>query len=272
VFNSPLSAFVEWLWYYDDLFMDHDREHVLPDGTFELVINLEERPRKLFTSEEAQGYRTFRRAWLSGAHSSYLVIDVLNGASMMGAHFRPGGIAALLGFPSDQLAAQVVELDDVWGLEAWAWRDRLMEAPEPKAKFKVLETWLLERLNAPERSDISARRVASALRQFNDQPEFPDIRGTAEGLNISHKHLIQEFRKTTGLAPKLYCRIQRFQRVLAEINRRKQIEWASIAVSCGYFDQAHFIRDFTAFSGLNPSAYIRHRLDYPGFIRAAEEG
>jgi len=270
--GPPLSAFVEWLWYYDDLFMDHDREHVLPDATFELVINLENRPRKLFTSEESQGYRAFRRAWLSGAHSSYLVIDVLNGASMMGAHFRAGGVAALLCFPADELAGRVVELDEVWGLEAWVWRDRLMAAPDPKAKFKILESWLLERLKAPEPSNISARRVISALSQFNQQVEFPHISSTAESLNISHKHLIREFRKVTGLTPKLYCRIQRFQRVLSEINRRKEIEWASIAVGCGYFDQAHFIRDFTAFSGINPSAYIRHRLDYPGFIRAADEG
>jgi len=35
--DPPLSAFIDWLWYYDDLFMDHDRENVLPDGTFELV-------------------------------------------------------------------------------------------------------------------------------------------------------------------------------------------------------------------------------------------
>jgi methylphosphotriester-DNA--protein-cysteine methyltransferase len=119
--------------------------------------------------------------------------------------------------------------------------------------------------------DVRARRVAQAMREFDRQQEFPDMRATADALNISHKHFIEDFRRVTGLTPKLYCRIQRFQRVLSAIKSCKEIEWAAVAVNCGYFDQAHFIGDFTAFSGVNPSAYIRHRLDYPGFIRASDE-
>ena len=268
----PLSAFVEWFWYYDDLSTDHSREHVLPDGTFELVINLAGPPRRLFAQENVQSYRSFKRAWLSGAQSGYLVIDVINKSSMMGVHFRPGGIAAFAGFPSHELKDQVVELDHIWGIEAWDWHEQLQAARGPAAKFAVLEAWLLERLRGTPPTDARARRVAHAIREFEREAEFPDIRATARSLNISHKHLIEEFRRVTGLTPKLYCRIQRFQRVLASINTRKQIEWAAVAVSCGYFDQAHFIHDFTAFSGVNPSAYLRHRTGYPGFIRASGEG
>jgi hypothetical protein len=101
--GPPLSAFVDWFWYYDELSTDHEREHVLPDGTFELVFNLEGPPRKLFAPDKAGGYRSFRRAWLSGAQSRYLVIDVINKSSMMGVHFRPGGIAPFVSFPSGDL-------------------------------------------------------------------------------------------------------------------------------------------------------------------------
>ena len=44
----PLNQYVDFFWYYVDLSPDHDREHVLPDGTFELIVNLQETPRKLF--------------------------------------------------------------------------------------------------------------------------------------------------------------------------------------------------------------------------------
>ncbi len=270
--GPPLSAFVDWFWYYDDLFTDHNREHVLPDGTFELVINLEGPPRKLFSHEDSQSYRSFRRAWLSGAQSRYLVIDVVNRSSMMGVHFRPGGIAAFAGFPSDELKDQVVELDAIWGVKALEWHEKLLAAPGPTAKFAILEAWLLQRLRPPAPAAVRARRVSHAMQQFDRQAEFPDIRATAASMNISHKHFIEEFRQVTGLTPKLYCRIQRFQRVLATINTRKQIRWAEVALNCGYFDQAHFIRDFTAFSGVNPSAYIQQCTDYPGFIRAGDQG
>ena len=99
---------------YVDLSPDHDREHVLPDGTFELIVNLQEIPRKLFHGANSAAYDAFERGWISGAHSKFLVIDALPRSSMIGVHFKPGGAAAFLGVPGDELAGQVVELDAVW--------------------------------------------------------------------------------------------------------------------------------------------------------------
>ena len=62
-----------------------------------------------------------------------------------------------------------------------------------------------------------------------------------------------------GLTPKLFCRVHRFQRVLATIERDGDIDWPDVALACGYYDQAHFIHDFRAFSGINPTAYVRVR-------------
>src|SRR5436305_14575552 len=86
---SPLNQYVDFCWYYVDLSPDHDREHVLPDGTFELIVNLQEIPRKLFHGANAIGYDAFERGWISGAHSKSLVIDALPRSSMIGVHFKP---------------------------------------------------------------------------------------------------------------------------------------------------------------------------------------
>ena len=58
----------------------------------------------------------------------------------------------------------------------------------------------------------------------------------------------------------------KFKKVLALVETKKQIEWASIAAECGYYDQAHFIKEFHNFAGLNPSAYLTQRGDYLGYI------
>src|SRR5260221_8838468 len=67
----PLGLFVEFFWYYDSWYPDHAMENCLPDGSFELIINLQEQPRKLFDRENSSRHRAFRRAWLSGTHSGY---------------------------------------------------------------------------------------------------------------------------------------------------------------------------------------------------------
>src|SRR3954470_2669623 len=113
--GPPLAEHIAWFWYYDNLETDHSREHVLPDGSFELIINLDDVPRKLFDRENSNSYQSFRRGWLSGAQSKYLVIDALPGASMIGLHFRPGGVAPFLRPPADELRDSVVELDGLWG-------------------------------------------------------------------------------------------------------------------------------------------------------------
>jgi AraC-like DNA-binding protein len=262
----PLDRFIDWLWYYDDLEIDHSREHVLPDGTFELIINLSGEPRTLFGRDGTED-RSFRRAWISGAQSKYLMIDVLPGASMIGAHFKPGGAAPFLEMPAGEVFGEVIELDNLWGSHALTWRERLLSVGSPKGKFAVLEQLLREQMLRCRRMNRSAR-VEWALNRLANGPGVKSIQSVASELGISHKHFIEEFRRQIGLTPKLYCRIRRFQDVLGKVQARKTVDWPDIAISCDYFDQSHFINDFQAFSGLNPSVYLRQRTDYPNFTRA----
>jgi len=269
--GEPLARFVDWLWFYEDFNPTHRREHVLPDGTFELVIDLREEPRRLFDRERDGRFTSMRRGWLSGPHSGYIVIDALPDSSMIGAHFRPGGAAAVLGLPADELRDQVVELDAIWGAGVGELRERLLAARGPQAKFHLLEQFLLARLARREADSIPQRRISWALTRFLSEPRALTIREVVDDLGISHKHFIEGFREQVGLTPKLFCRIRRFQEVLAKIASQQSVEWADIACDCGYFDQPHFVRDFQAFAGLNPTRYLSHRLEDPKFV-AFEEG
>ncbi|HTL59561.1 MAG TPA: helix-turn-helix domain-containing protein [Candidatus Limnocylindrales bacterium] len=267
--SAPLNHYVAWLWYYVDLFPDHEREHVLPDGTFELMINLEERPRKLFDRTNLSRHQTFRRGWMSGTHKEYLVIDALQGSTMIGAHFKPGGATGLLGIPAAELTGRVVELDALWGNDIWDWREQLFSTTGPQRKLALFEKLLTERLSQTNSKCPDNRRMKWALGRLLQTPELPSIRVLTQELGMSHKHFIEQFRRQVGLTPKLFCRIRRFQQVLAHVQSGKNVKWADIACNCGYFDQAHFVNDFVAFAGLNPSAYLRQHLEGdPNFVRA----
>jgi AraC-like DNA-binding protein len=74
------------------------------------------------------------------------------------------------------------------------------------------------------------------------------------------------FRNEVGLTPKLYCRIRRFQNVVAAIHKLREPDLAEMALCCGYFDQAHFIHDFRVFSGVSPSAYLKYRTSSPNHV------
>ena len=270
--REPLARYVDWFWFYADLYPPHRREHVLPDGTFELIIDLRDEPRRLFDRGGDNGETLFRRAWISGAHSQYIIIDALPGSSMIGAHFKPGGAAAVLGLPANELRDQVVELDAIWGSAAIELREELLAARGAQAKFATLERWLLHRLNRHKSDALQQERVFWARDRLlaADSPRIGDV---VAQLGISHRRFIEEFRSHVGLTPKRFCRIRRFQQVVAHVAARKPINWADVAYTCGYFDQAHFANDFRAFSGFRPTEYLRKAAgDYANFVPVDESG
>jgi AraC-like DNA-binding protein len=267
---EPLARYVDWLWFFQDITPAHRREHVLPDGTFELIIDLRDEPRRLFHRTDAARDKFFRGGWISGTHSRYITIDVRAHASMIGVHFKAGGAAAILGMPADVLRDQVVELDAIWGGDAGDLRERLLEARTPETKFSIFEQFLLRRLRATAADRLAADRVFWARDRFIQNAENANVRSVVDQLGISHKHFIDQFRRHVGLTPKLFCRIQRFQQVLSQLNARRTIEWADVACSCGYFDQAHFVHDFQEFSGLNPTTYASAAPEYSNFVPVDE--
>src|SRR5262245_36147243 len=193
--GEPLAQFIHWFWFYEDFQPLHRREHVLPDGSFELVINLREETRKLFDPDDGMRYTSFRRGWLSGTHSEYIVIDAMPDSSMMGVHFKPGGVAPFLRQPAQEFHDGVVELDAIWGSDAWALRERLLAAGGPKLKFRLLEDFLLGRLARGQLDGARQRSVSWALDQFQRDPQALTIRAVVDELGMSHKHFIERFRQ-----------------------------------------------------------------------------
>jgi AraC-like DNA-binding protein len=186
------------------------------------------------------------------------MIDSARDESILGVHFKPGGAFPFLKLPAGELHNTHVSLETLWGTKAAALRDQLLEAKTPEVRFHLLERFLMAEAS---RSLVRHPAVAFALKEFQGVPHARTISEVANQIGISQRRFIQVFRDEVGLTPKLFCRIQRFQKVLRRIWKRQPFEWVDVALACGYYDQAHFINDFQAFSGLNPTVYIKQRGD-----------
>ncbi|HSB27919.1 MAG TPA: helix-turn-helix domain-containing protein [Pyrinomonadaceae bacterium] len=261
--EPPLSQFVENIWYYDGHHVDYQREKILPDGAIELIIDLDSWPKKIFADEtEVHNFRTVKKAWISGERTRYIVIGTDN-THMIGIRFKPGGAYPFFGFPISELTEWVTELDLIWGRLIYDIRDQLLEIDSPEKKLLRLEAFLLQQT---KRSLEPNRAVTFAINKLQRSPQFLAIRDLASQIGITQKHLISQFEKVVGLRPKSFARVSKFNKVLQVIEQQKQVEWASIAYECGYYDQAHFIKEFHTFSGLNPSSYLTRRGEYLGYI------
>lgn len=257
--QPPLSNFVALLWLYEGYSQPHDKERLLPDGSMELVVNLKDDQARVYDRRDPSKFQSTSGALLVGVQSEYFVIDTAEQQSVIGVHFKPGGAFPFFKVPAGEFHNQHLSLDLLWGNDAGELRDRLLEASAPELKFQILEESLL----AHARKPLSRHpAVDFAIQEFGDLHQTPSIAQLTEQIGLSSRRFIDVFNDQVGLTPKLYCRVRRFQNVLRRIGKRGNVDWTDLALSCGYFDQAHFIHDFRAFSGLSPTAYAAHRTEH----------
>jgi AraC-like DNA-binding protein len=253
----PLSEFIDRFWLCHDM-SPNLKERILPSGTIELVINLREDEVRIYDPLRPERCKRFSGAVVSGTYSGCFVIDPAQHASILGVHFKPGGAFPFLGPPAGELADTHVDLETLWGPRAVELRERLCSATTPIARFRLLEQALVAR---PFRPLEHHGAVPVALAAFGRTDVLPRVQEIVRSVGLSPRRFIEVFTAEVGLTPKLYGRIQRFQRVRALARQDLALDWAQLAVDCGYFDQSHLISDFRALSGLTPTEYLRQRSE-----------
>lgn len=255
--GPPLNEFVEYLWLIEGG-QTPRLEKILPCGTIELVFNLKNNEIHIHDREQPERYRRFSGAVLSGTYSRLFVCDASQHEAILGVHFKPGGALPFLDVEASELTNAHANLADLWGRDGLDLHERLCTAATPQQRFQIMEGFLRDRLHPPTARQLHMK-VALKMLAMGHGP----VRNVARELGLSQRRFIQMFSSHVGLAPKLFCRILRFQRARVLAEELKTPDWATIAVACGYFDQSHLIRDFKEFCGATPGMYsmLQHHKD-----------
>ena len=254
--RSRLRDCVELLWLRDNSEPAHQekREAILPDGRPHLVINLSEDAVRVFPNVQDASCDTLDGTVFCGAHSSpYAILPTAS--VVMGVHFRAGGAYPLFAM-QEELRNLRIPLAELCGKAAGELREQLLAAPSTAARFAVLEKFLLARMQS---SRVLHRAVAHALRSFTGA-ESMSVNDLLRETGLSRRYFSRVFSEQVGLTPKLFQRVQRFQRIMEACATRSELGWTTTALEAGYYDQAHFIHDFRAFCSVTPSEYLAARV------------
>ncbi|WP_437932493.1 helix-turn-helix domain-containing protein [Sorangium sp. So ce291] len=268
--RPPLADFVDCFWLWEGYTAPAPKERALPSGTLDIIINLREDCLRIFDRDHPASFERFPGIMISGAHAGYFVIDTAPRASVMGVHFRPGGAFPFLGVPAGDLEGRHAALDALWGASAARLRERLVEARGALQRFSLLEDFLQAKATLPLRRHDA---VTLALRAFED-PTLESVAEVNSRTGLSPKRLIALFHDEVGLGPKAFWRVRRFQAALRRVergrgerdSRLRPVRGAEVAAELGYSDQAHFNREFRAFTGLGPRAYLALEVERPNHV------
>jgi AraC-like DNA-binding protein len=251
--RAELADFIEKLWLVEAPAQPHARERILPDGSMTLVLNLADDEVRLYAPDGA--CTRLRGASLHGAQATPFVIDTAEQSRVVGVHFKPGGAYPFFGVAAGELSGRHTSLAELWGGAADSLRSELLEARTDSARFAALERALLRRVAASPPSRHAG--MLAALRALASHQPPERVATLADRLGVSPRRLASRFEDEVGLAPKRLARILRFQRALAALaSPARAANLARVALDAGYFDHAHFVRDFRAFAGTSPTELI----------------
>ncbi|HET8950854.1 MAG TPA: AraC family transcriptional regulator [Solirubrobacteraceae bacterium] len=181
---------------------------------------------------------------------------VLEGSGFAtGARFRPGAFGALVSRPVSGLTGRRVTAAEVFGAPGAALERAAAGAGGTAERVAALEAFLLERLPEPTAETGLVRAIVDDIAAAPPGTAVADL---AARHGISTRTLQRLFARHVGVSPKWVLRRLRMHDALEALGSgRGDTDWTRFALELGYFDHAHFIRDFRAVVGRSPAEYAR---------------
>ena len=171
------------------------------------------------------------------------------GAMILGVRFRPGGVHGMARQNSDEWTGMSIDLAAVTPREARWLKQQLDDDASPSCISAILERALVPVEDAAQH----------AIAHLERQRGLVDLAWVADQANLSERQFRRVCLARTGLSPKQLCRILRFRHALSRLGNAAHGDLTTIAVDCGYYDQAHFVHDFREWSGFPPSEFTKRR-------------
>jgi AraC-like DNA-binding protein len=255
-----LAAIVDRIWTLEGPFDSRDPglaqgdQAVFPDGRPELILHFGDRFRRIEThgSSELQALSI-----VAGQLTGPLVLRPTGRVSVLGVRLRPYGAAALLRAPQTDFIGHTLDVELASPRLARALRSIRDDAASATEAVGLVQSRLVEHI-AADRIDPAVRWAVDWIERRHGLVSIDRI---ASATGVTRRHLERRF-----LAKRL-ARIARFQRAVRTLESTEASDRGTqTAASCGYADQAHFIRDFQEFARCTPSRHLLERAELTGFF------
>jgi AraC-like DNA-binding protein len=249
--GPKLQPYIKCFYIYEsDSFLDYD-DIVFPSGTMEVIFNLGEGNWK--TKKDGK-FNTTPPVELWGQITKPLAIKSIGKNTMLGFRFYPHSAAYFFNENVAEFNNEVVSAADLLGSSLNTLHSKLLDITDLDKRIKLIEEYLWSKLAISEKKHSKIKFVGELADSLKFNYNSEKIISISNRKNISVRYLNLLFSQYTGLPPKLFYKINRFQHSLSLIQSNEQ-KLTRVAYDSGYFDQSHFIREFKLFTGITPNSF-----------------
>jgi AraC-like DNA-binding protein len=239
----------------------------MADGCAELVFHCKGAFDEVTRPDsELRGGGVYEPAVLHAQTARHRRFSVQEDFQIFGAYLYPFALPRLLGLPAATLTNEMPDLIALWGRGGRILVEEMLCAPDHACRAGILSRFLMAILN--HRPDKKPR-VQHAIHALIHRDGRMELDALAGQMGTGLRQMERQFREHAGFTAKKLSRILRFQSTLKHYATMPGQTLTDIALDHGYYDQAHFIHDFKAFSGYAPSEYF---LGRPEGIEYRESG
>jgi AraC-like DNA-binding protein len=191
---------------------------------------------------------------LTGLSDSYRLFHNTAGTGSVLVFFKEGAAAAFFKQPIHELFKESISLDNfMLRSELLILEEKLQESKSDKQKISVIENFLISKLN-PGLPDILVLSAISIIYKSKGNIRINDL---VKQLHISQAPLEKRFRRVVGASPKKFSSLVRFKNAIANYNPDNSL--TDLSYEAGFYDQAHFIKEFRNFTGDSPEVFFRRK-------------
>lgn len=250
--NDILSEYIQLIWIAEsESTADYyPKEKILPDGIVEIVFHFSDP----FLTYNAKGEKMKQpKGFAVSQMKNFIEIESDGTIGFVSVRFYPWGAHHFFDKPVSNFLDDTVDIELLWPNDFQNVL-RAIQSIDNDKKINIILSFLEEQLKKHNKETKSIDNAIKLIRETKGEYTIEEL---CNKLNIHHKTLERGFINTVGTTPKVFSRATRFLHLCHHLKEYENLTMTQLAHRLGYYDQAHFIKDFKAFSGITPKEYFK---------------
>jgi AraC-like DNA-binding protein len=173
-------------------------------------------------------------------------------SGIFGAELYPHAFPAIFSIPASELTNQVVEVQNLLGAQGLELTEKVSTCHTFEEKVKIVSDFLVSKIRTPT---CKYKNIEWAILQMHHHKGQLILSDVISHSCISQRQFERNFKQLAGFSAQFYNKLLRFESALYTMADLEK-NFTQLAVDLGYYDQAHFNRDFKQFTGISPSHYM----------------
>lgn len=165
---------------------------------------------------------------------------------------QPGALFRLTGIPCYELTNTFIDAEAIWNPEIRNIYEQIVNCDDIDISIKIAEAFLEKIIKKSKQNLLGIDKIGQII-LCQEMPKTMDYFANQSCLSVRQFH--RKFTERNGISPKCFDRITRFDRAFRMKNRQPDLDWLSIAMTCGYYDYQHLAKDFLEFTTMTPNGF-----------------